>query len=389
MRPRLACALLALALVAPLPARALAGPPVEIEAMLSLTGPGAFFGTSAAKTLKIIEDVANANGGIAGRPLKFVIEDDGSNPQTALQLANQMIARKVPAMVGPSLTVTCQAIAPIVAPHGPVSFCMSPSVVAPPGSYMFANGSTLEDGMATLLRFFRERGITRLAVLNATDASGQAVDKALDTAFQLPANKGVDVVAHQHFAPTDISVGAQLALIKAANPQAIVSWAVGTPFGTVLHGLSDAGFDVPVLTGAGNMTFAQMQQYAPFLPKRLYFSAELAMAPGAEAPKPIRDAEAAYFRAFKAAGIVPDGADGGIFDMATIEVQAYKRFNGLPTAEQVHDYIEQLHGYAGVNGIFDFRTYPQRGLGQYSDLIETWDAAKGAFVPVSKPAGYR
>lgn len=386
---RLLAAALVLTLVAPAPARALSGAPVEIEALIDLTGPGAFFGASAAKTLKIIEDRTNATGGIDGRPLKFVIEDEASSPQTALQIVQQLIARNVPAILGPSLTVTCQAVYPIVADKGPVSYCISPSVVTAPGSYMFANSSSSVDGMSTVVRFFRERGMTRLAVLNATDASGQSVDKTLATVFALPENKDVTVVAHEHFAPNDISVSAQMSRIKAADPQGLISWAVGTPFATVLRGANDAGFDEPILTGAGNMTFAQVKQYAPYMPKQLYFEGFLAMATGPDVPPRVRKAQAAFHRAFADAGVVPDGGYVGIYDMATLYVEAYKHFNGTPTAEQLHDYIEGLRDYVGANGIYDFHTYPQRGLGQTSNVVETYDASKNAFVAVSKPGGYR
>lgn len=380
---------LVLALIAPLRLGAADAPPVEIEAMLSMTGPGAFFGNSAAKTLQIIQNLVNAEGGINGRPLKFAIEDDGSNPQQALQLVQQLVARNVPALLGPSLTVTCQAIYPIVADKGPVSYCISPSVVTAPGSFMFANSSSSVDGMSAVVRFFRERGITRLAVLNATDASGQAVDKTLATVFALPENASIQVVDHEHFAPNDISVSAQMTRIKAAHPQALISWAVGTPFTTVLRGANDAGLDLPIMTGAGNMTFGQVTQWMEYLPKQLYFEGFLAMATGPDVPAPVRKAQQTFRRAFDAAGVVPDGGYVGIYDMAMMYVDAYKHLHDNPSAAQVHDYIEGLHDWAGANGVYDFKNYVQRGLGQTSNVVETYDTAKHAFVAVSKPGGYR
>ena len=41
---------------------------------------------------------------------------------------------------------------------------------------------------------------------------------------------------------------AQMAHIKASNPQVLIAWAAGTPAGTLLHGAYDAGLDVPTLT---------------------------------------------------------------------------------------------------------------------------------------------
>src|SRR5580658_7700786 len=78
-----------------LPQRSVAaGDPVELNAILSLTGPGAFLGTAEQSGMLQAADAANKAGGIAGRPLKVTIQDDGSNAQTALALANGLIASK-------------------------------------------------------------------------------------------------------------------------------------------------------------------------------------------------------------------------------------------------------------------------------------------------------
>lgn len=374
-------------LLAPAASRATEGPPVEIDAMLSMTGAGAFFATSAAKTLTIIETLVNSTGGIAGRPLTFKVFDDGSNPQTAVELATQLAAKKIPAMLGPSLTATCSAMLPIIAKSGPVAYCISPSIRPDPGSYMFSNGPTGEDGAAVLLRFIREQGMTRIAILNSTDASGQAVDKSLEMALALPENRSLQVVAHAHFAPLDVSVAAQISQIKAANPQALISWAVGTPFGTVLRSATDGGLDVPILTGAGNQTADQMKQYAHILPKAIYFESMLDMATGAVVPPPIAKMQAIYFKAFNTAGVQTDGGYGGIWDMAMIYVDAFRHYNGNPTADQIHDFIERQRAYPGVSGVYDYSKYAQRGVGQDADMISTWNPGTQSFVAASKPGG--
>ena len=43
--------------------------------------------------------------------------------------------------------------------------------------------------------------------------------------------------------------------------------------------------------------------------------------------------------------------------------------------------------WAGVNGIYDYSGGNQRGLGASQLVIDRWDAAKNAFVLVSKPGG--
>ena len=55
--------------------------------------------------------------------------------------------------------------------------------------------------------------------------------------------------------------------------------------------------------------------------------------------------------------------------------------------EQLRDYLENLHGFAGANGVFDFRVGDQRGIDPRASVVVTWDKTKHEFVTMSKPGG--
>jgi branched-chain amino acid transport system substrate-binding protein len=114
-------------------ATATSAEPYEINAILSLTGGAAFLGKAQQQAFGLIEQIANRNGGIKGRPVKFSIVDDQSNPQTAVQLANAIIAKKVPIFIGSDLTAPCSAIGPLVEKNGPTEYCTSPGINPAPG----------------------------------------------------------------------------------------------------------------------------------------------------------------------------------------------------------------------------------------------------------------
>ena len=57
------------------------------------------------------------------------------------------------------------------------------------------------------------------------------------------------------------------------------------------------------------------------------------------------------------------------------------------TAAQLHDYIENLHGWTGIYGVYDFRDGSQRGLGGQSAALFQWDAGKNDFALASGPGG--
>ena len=173
---------------APLSARA--ADPYEINVILSLSGIAAFLGTQEAAALHALETSENKHGGINGRPIKFTIVDDASNPVNAVQLANQIIAQKVAVLLGPTLTANCDAIYSIVKTAGPVEYCFSPALHAVAGTYGFSSGAGTGDISTAAIRYYRERGLTRIALISSTDASGVDGENVVLHSMSLPENKG-------------------------------------------------------------------------------------------------------------------------------------------------------------------------------------------------------
>jgi branched-chain amino acid transport system substrate-binding protein len=92
-------------------AAAPAGPPIEIGAILSITGPYAPLGEPEANAITLAIADVNAAGGIGGRPLHLTLLDDGSKADTAQQLATQLAGQKVAAIIGGSISPPSVAIA--------------------------------------------------------------------------------------------------------------------------------------------------------------------------------------------------------------------------------------------------------------------------------------
>jgi branched-chain amino acid transport system substrate-binding protein len=381
------CALLTCVLVPVAAHAAPAGPPIEINAILSLTGNGAFIAGSEANALRVMEAEVNAGSGIHGRPVHFTILDDQTNPQIDVQIVNDLLSKNVPLILGPNIPAACLATGPIIEKSGPVSICLNPFGHPAAGSFQFLPFSDSFQVAAATLRFFRERGLTRIAMINATDGTGRDADQAFANAFSLPENRGLALVVQEHYAAADVSVAAQIAHIKSVNPQAIISYNTGAPFGTVLHGLHDAGVDVPIITGGGNMTFAQMQQYGQFLPSDMEFGAQLAFAPGAVGPGPLRDKQLAFVESLKKAGIRPDAGHESVWDPASLAVEIMRNIPVGAGPSAARAYLSTLHGWVGIDGVYDFIGYPQRGIGINEVLILRWDANTKTFVPFSGRGG--
>jgi branched-chain amino acid transport system substrate-binding protein len=386
-----ACA--AFALLAPTLPAAHAAETVDIPVIIPLTGGASFLGNSFVANYTALEADLNSTtaangGGINGRPVHFAYFDDQSSPQQDVQLANQIIANQPPIILGSAVVALCNAMAPLMR-NGPVQYCLSPSFAPAKGGFTFSAGVATTDQIAAIVRYFRMKGLTKLALLNSTDATGQNADHDIKGVLAAADNAGVSIVEQQHFNPADISVAAQIERIKESGAQAMIAWTTGVAVANVFKGMVQAGLDIPVGTSSGNQTFSQMAQFAAFLPKQVVMGSALfpphegivALDPRIEAAQKEMNATLAT------RGLLADIATACGWDAAVITVSALRKLGPNATPAQVRDYIAGLTDFAGINGIYDFKKYPDRGLGADSVTVVTYDGEKKAWKWLSKPGG--
>lgn len=381
---RIAFAGLAAALlVAPLAGAA--AEPYRIDAILPLTGPAAFLGKEEAQALDVLKGVVNKTGGIAGRPVEFAIQDDQSNPQLGVELSNRVLAQKPAVLLGSSLVAICNAMTPLMK-DGPLDYCFSPGIHPAAGSYVFSSSISTIEIMQASARYFSQRGWKKVAIITSTDATGQDAERTIDAAFGPEGKYGESIVDREHFNTSDLNVTAQMTRIAGSGAQAVIAWSTGTPVATLLRGIQDAGLNLPVMTGDGNMTYAQMHAYKDFLPKELYIAAVPAFAPEALSG-PVREAVRTYLDAFKAVGVRPDIGQSLAWDPALLVIDALRKLGPAATANQIRTYIANLKGWAGINGVYDFQAMPQRGVGLPSIVMVKWDPAKDTWIGVTGLGG--
>lgn len=364
-----------------------AADPWEINVILPLTGVGAFVGAEQQQAVKAAQAAVNATGGINGRPISFVISDDQSNPQVAVQLIQGMRAKHVPLILGPSWAASCGAALALNDADGPVTYCLSNAIRPQPGSYVFSGLFSTNDMLTASMRYFRSRGWKRVAYIVANDATGQDAERAIENALAQPENKDVAVVDREHFATADLSVAAQMSKIKAASPQVLIAWAAGTPGGTLLRAAYDAGLDIPTLTSPANLNFQQLKEtWAAFLPTHLVFPGSVAAVPDAASGRAWTSMVSLFTKSL-GPGVKPDQVYASGWDPVMIALEALRRLGVDPTAAQIRDRIAQMKNYVGVFGTYDFVAVPQRGLSASSVIMVGWDKAKGTWSPASKPGG--
>jgi len=387
--PRLIKALFGSAAIVALcaPNVATAADPVEIPTILSLTGTGAFVGTGQQQSIQLLEAAINKNGGINGRPVHFDIKDDQSNPAVAIQLTQAVIAQKANVLLGPSITGDCNAATPLVSANGPLTYCLTAGAAPAPGGYVFATLTPTPDLLAVAMRYFHDRGWKKIAYIVPSDAGGQDAEKGIIASSELPENKGIEIVDRERIGPTDISASAQIAKMRAASPDAVIAWATGTVGGTILHGFHDAGWDVPVVLSPGNMTATFGKQFGALLTDQMFMPAMSFFAGPSGVDAKTRAAIGQITAVYKAANLVPDQIALSAWDPASLLVETLRRAGPDAPPAKLRDTLANIRDYGGVNGLFDFTKYPQRGLGAPAVLVIRYDPTKDAYIPVSRLGG--
>lgn len=361
----------------------------DINVVLPLTGGAAFVGQGQKDALSALQEQVNATGGIRGEKLHFVFHDDQTSPQVAVQITSGLVGHKPAVIMGSSLVAMCLAMAPLMA-NGTVQYCLSPAIHPKAGSYVFSASSSSIDQIAAVVRYYRMKGWTKIATLMTTDASGQDGSRAVDKVLNYPENKGVmHKVVEEHFNPSDVSVAAQIARIKSSGAQAIIAWTTGAPAATVFRGMAQGGLDLPVAPTSGNQTFAAMEKWQAFLPKQLILASAL-YPPHAGVlnldPR-VEKAQHAMYAILKKHSLKADNMVATSWDAGLIVVAALRKLGPSATGAQVRSYIAGLTNFPGVDGIYNFKKHPQRGLGPKSSTVTTYDAKTKEWVWLSKPAG--
>jgi branched-chain amino acid transport system substrate-binding protein len=360
--------------------------PIDFNVIVAQTGPGAFIGQAIQQSLELAAKQANAEGGIGGHPIRLVAQDNQSSPQLDIQLANGLIAKHVPFVIDSGPATVCHAAAPLYV-NGPVFYCLSAAFYPSAGGYAFASNAPSKEGMATIVSYLRARGLTKIAMLSATDTPGQEADEILKTLLAAPENRALSMVAWEHFNPADISVNAQLTKIKAAQPQALLAWVTGAANGTVMRGIGDTGLNVPVFQSDANQFYAQMAAYKGIIPNDFNIYANAFSAYPNVGRGPERDVLAKTIATFKAAGLHLDLGAANSWDAMMILVSALRKLGPSATATQIRDYILNLHDFVGIDGVYDFRSGNQRGLAGTDFLVARWEPSADTWVAVSQQGG--
>jgi branched-chain amino acid transport system substrate-binding protein len=226
---------------------------IVVGHVASMTGDTATFGRSADQGIRMAVDEINGAGGVLGKPIVVVTEDDRSVTEEARTAAQKLIQRdQVKALLGEVASSRSLAAAP-EAQRAKVPM-ISPGSTNPKvtevGDYIFRACFIDPFQGAVMARFAAdELKAKRLAILFdfKQDYSVGLAEFFRDTVKK----NGGEIVADERYTSGDIEFRAQLTTIRAAKPDAIFVPGYYTELGLIAKQARELGIDVPLLGGDG------------------------------------------------------------------------------------------------------------------------------------------
>lgn len=250
--PHLPLCLAALALLASM-LRSAEPAPIKIGEFASLTGKEAAFGQSSHKgTLLAVEEI-NAAGGVLGRRIQLITEDNQSKAGESATIAKKLISRdKVVALIGEVASMRSLEAAPI-AQQARIPM-ISPSSTNPKvteiGNYVFRVCFIDPFQGVVMAKFARNTlKLKRVAVLTSV-SSAYSVGLAKYFKERFAQDGGV-IALEQRFTEGDKDFKAQLTAIKAANVDGIFLPGYYTEAALVCKQARDLGLSLPLFGGDG------------------------------------------------------------------------------------------------------------------------------------------
>jgi branched-chain amino acid transport system substrate-binding protein len=231
--------------------------PIVVGATTPLSGPTAAYGESTEESFNGVTMKAfNAEfpNGIDGHPVKLVFLDDQGTVTGGVQTAEQLVADKVAAVVTLSYNpeATDQQAEIINKAHIPLIAGLAGNNAyynASKWPYYFSIEASPQEEAAATVKWIKNSGFKRVAVLDDGLQETDTVLSDLQTAIK--SDHGAKVVTVQQISPAATEVSAQIAAIKAANPD-LIYIDTGEAYGPIWQSMITDGLtSTKILASAG------------------------------------------------------------------------------------------------------------------------------------------
>jgi branched-chain amino acid transport system substrate-binding protein len=226
---------------------------IRVGMITDLTGPLAFVGQEASAGARLYLDQVNAQGGVHGRRIELIVEDDGYQPPRAVAAFRKLVDRdQVFCFAGSMGSSTTMATFPLLEREripliAPLTFASA--MHTPPKQYLFAMDPSYSIQSWIIAKYILEiekAEAPRLAILYQDDDYGQDGLKGLR---EVAAHYGLPIVAEESYKKGAVDFSTQVLNLRQADPTHVVLWTVYRETAAVLKEAQMAGWHPQFIGG--------------------------------------------------------------------------------------------------------------------------------------------
>lgn len=337
--------------------------PIKIGAIVSLTGTYAGIGTPQKQVIEMEVKRINDAGGINGRKIEVLIEDDGTDEAKAVAAVTKLIDQdKVVAILGTSGTSTTMAIRSAIDKAGipQVSMAGGNAVTGKFDPLVFQTAWSNALIIPYELAYLKKKGIAKIGLISDSGGYGKDGKSLIESSA---AEYGITIVSNETFNAGDADMTAQLTKIKNSGAQAVVMWTAGKEAVTVVKNAKALGLTIPLYGSHGNARL-EFAKGVGADGDGFLFAAGHVLVPSTYGTDTAEFKVATKFiDDFKTAtGATPSTFAGHAYDALYLITNALGKVEGDVTGAKLRDQIEKTSGFDGIGGVFTFGPKDHTGL---------------------------
>jgi len=320
---------------------------IKLGEYASLTGKEASFGQQSHKGLTLAIEELNASGGVLGKKLELITEDNQTKPGESATAVKKLISRdKVIALIGEVASGRSLEAAPIAqaAKIPMIAPAATNPKVTQTGNYIF-RVCFIDPFQGTVMAKFAQTDLKakKVAVLSSvSNAYSVGLAKFFKETFT--ANGGV-IVSEKNFSEGDKDFRAQLTAVKAAGADAVFVPSYYTEAALIARQARDLGINVPFFGGDGWVA-DQLLEIGGEALNGCYYSTHFSP----ENQDPVVQAFVKKFKVRWGANENPDAFAALGYDAAYVLVDAIKRA-GSTEGPKLRNALAATQNFAGVTGV--------------------------------------
>lgn len=228
---------------------------ITIGVVTSRTGDLAPTGSQVWAGVAFAAEQRNAEGGIDGRQIEVVVEDDRSDPTGALNAFQKLTSENDPVAIwGPTFTPLTLAMEPaVVEAQLPVFVSPTAPVVTQQGDGWFFRTRTndTKTGEIAARVAIEDLGASKVAYLYPNNDFGVGGYEIISAAVE---ELGGEEVAAEVYTQGDRDLSAQLLNIQRSDADLLIPWTVPVDSAMLVNQADEFGLEIPILGGPGYAT---------------------------------------------------------------------------------------------------------------------------------------